>query len=133
MSSLSIGAVAGRMGLRTSAIRYYESERLLDPTARQSGRRVFDESVFDRLALIQYARGAGFKIAEIRHLLRGFPDEEGPSERWRELVERKQEEISLRMQELAKMKDMLDTLQGCACPDLDACGSAALPWVRSPD
>ena len=61
--SVSIGEIARRMGLRPSAIRFYESEQLLEPTRRRGGRRVYDESICERLALIQLARRAGFTIA----------------------------------------------------------------------
>jgi hypothetical protein len=29
------------------------------------------------------------------------------------------------MQELSRMKEILDLLEDCDCPDLDACGAAA--------
>ena len=123
--SVSIGEIARRMGLRPSAIRFYESEQLLEPTRRRGGRRVYDESICERLALIQLARRAGFTIAEIRHLFRGFPAGTSAGERWRELLQSKQEEIRDRMQELSRMKEILDLLGDCDCPDLDACGAAA--------
>ncbi len=40
--SLSIGEVARQVGLRTSAIRYYESVRLLPEAERISGRRRYE-------------------------------------------------------------------------------------------
>ncbi len=42
MGELSIGEVAGRAGLATSAIRYYEREGLLPRAGRRSGQRVYD-------------------------------------------------------------------------------------------
>ncbi len=118
------------MGLRPSAIRFYESERLLDPTRRRNGRRVYDESVCERLALIQLARRAGFTIAEIRHLFRGFPADASAGQRWQGLVERKQEEIRDKMEELRRMKGILDLLEDCDCPNLDVCGAAAAAEAR---
>lgn len=50
---LAIGEVAGRAGLRASAIRYYEEQGLLPRPRRRSGKRVYDVSVLDRLALIE--------------------------------------------------------------------------------
>ena len=129
-SFVSIGEIAQRMGLRPSAIRFYESEQLLEPARRRGGRRVYDESVCERLSLIQLARRAGFTIAEIRHLFRGFPAGATAGERWRELVESKQEEIRDRMQELSRMKEILDLLEDCDCPDLEVCGAAAADSLR---
>ena len=123
--SVGIGELARRMDLRPSAIRFYESERLLEPTPRRGGRRVYDESACERLALIQTARRAGFTIAEIRHLLHGFPADTNAGDRWRGLVKRKREEIGDKMQELTRMRGILDLLEDCDCPDLEVCGRAA--------
>ena len=123
--SLSIGEAGRRMSLRPSAIRFYESERLLDRAPRRGGRRVYDESACERLALIQLARRAGFTIAEIRHLFRGFPTGASAAERWRDLVGRKRQEIDDKMSELSKMREILDLLERCDCPDLEVCGAVA--------
>ena len=66
MKSLGIGQVAERVGIATSAIRYYEAEGLLPRAERRSGRRVYDESVIERLAIIHLAKGAGFTVADTR-------------------------------------------------------------------
>jgi len=131
-SSVSIGEIARRMGLRPSAIRFYESERLLEEIPRRSGRRVYDESVCERLALIQTARRAGFTIAEIRHLFHGFPADASAPDRWRGLVERKRAEIRDKMRELTRMTEILDLLEGCDCPDLEVCGAAAASLTSRP-
>ncbi|HYM70543.1 MAG TPA: MerR family DNA-binding transcriptional regulator, partial [bacterium] len=46
---LTIGEVAKRVGLRPSAVRYYERIGILPEPARQSGRRRYDDGVFRRL------------------------------------------------------------------------------------
>lgn len=69
---LTIGDVARRAGVRTSALRYYEDVGLVQPTRRANGRRVYDASVFESLALIRVAQDAGFTVAEVRRLLSGF-------------------------------------------------------------
>ncbi len=126
-SSLSIGEIAARMGLKPSAMRYYESEGLLEPAQRRSGRRVYyDESVCERIAVIQLGRRAGFKIAEIRHLLHGFPSDTSAGDRWRELVVGKQREVTRKIEELERMRGLLDDLARCGCPDLAVCGAAVL-------
>ncbi len=122
---LSIGEVARRMDLKPSAIRFYESERLLDPTARRSGRRVYEESVCDRLAVIRLAQRAGFSIAEIRTLFRGFPRGATAATRWQSFVAEKRCELTKKVEELRGMLELLDFLQDCSCPDLDACGAEA--------
>ena len=124
MAAWGIGQVARRAGLATSAIRYYESEGLLPLAERHNGRRCYDETVLDQLALIDLARGAGFSIAEIRHLLHGFSQPTPASVRWRTLASSKLDEVRDRIERLQAMEDVLRRLLKCPCPTLDDCGSA---------
>ncbi len=130
-SSLSIGEVARRAGLRTSAIRYYESVALLPTAERVSGRRRYHADVFPRLALIDLAQRAGFTVAEIRKLLHGFARRTPPGVRWRKLAGRKLEEVEARIEEARAMKQVLTRLLDCECPSFDDCALPATPC--SPD
>ena len=130
-SSLSIGEVARRTGLRTSAIRYYESVGLLPPAERISGRRRYDSDVFPRLALIDLAQRAGFTVAEIRKLLHGFARRTPPGVRWRELAGRKLEEIEGRIKEAQAMKRVLTRLLDCECPTFKDCALPAPPGAAT--
>ena len=87
MAKLRIGEVAERSGIAASALRYYEREGLLPRAARRGGARVYEDSIFDRLALIEVAKAAGFSVAEIKRLLSGFARKTPPGERWRTLAE----------------------------------------------
>ncbi len=124
MTDLRIGEVAERSGIAASAIRYYESEGLLRPPARRHGWRVYDESVLDRLRLIDLAKRAGFRVAEIKTLLAGFARRTPPSERWRKLTQAKRAELDARIAEAQRMKRVLDRVRRCECPTLDDCGRA---------
>ncbi len=64
---LTIGEVAERVGLRTSALRYYEDEGLLEPAARVGGHRRYEQDAVDRLVVIQFCRPPGFTLPEIRN------------------------------------------------------------------
>lgn len=59
MASLTISQVAKQVGLRTSAIRYYEQIGLVDATERMGGQRRYDTSVFYRLSIVQRTQQAG--------------------------------------------------------------------------
>src|SRR5262245_51747656 len=85
MPGMSIGEVARRMGLRPSAIRYYERLGLIPKAPRLSGRRRYDERVLERLAMVRFAQHVGFSIAEIKVLLGGV-EGRPPTERWRKLA-----------------------------------------------
>ncbi len=119
-----IGEVAAQMGLRTSAIRYYESIGLLPAPARSSGRRNYHPDVLQQIAVIQIAQQAGFRIAEIQTLVRGFKGKGRPSKRWRTLAERKLHEIDIQISEAARMQRLLKVLLRCECPTLEDCGRA---------
>jgi MerR family redox-sensitive transcriptional activator SoxR len=122
---LSIGAAATWAGVPASTLRYWEDLGLLAPARRSGGHRVYDGAALDRLGLVLLAQRAGFTLAEIRQLLRGFPPRASAGERWRALVDRKQTEVRAKIEELRRMLGVLDRLERCECPDLDACGAAA--------
>jgi DNA-binding transcriptional MerR regulator len=115
---LLIGEVAERAGLATSAIRYYEELGLLQPAARESGRRLFDESAANRLRAITAAREAGFSLEEIRRLLDS--QSEG-TETWRELVQAKIDEVGSRIVRLQTIEQTLRDSLECGCRAWDEC------------
>lgn len=63
--ALDIGEVARRSGVAPSALRYYEEKGLIAPVGRNGLRRMYDEAVLERLALIALGRAAGFSLDEI--------------------------------------------------------------------
>ena len=65
MEELTIGEVARRAGIRTSALRFYESIGLMPLPKRVSGRRRYEENTVQMLKIVQLAQDAGFTIAEI--------------------------------------------------------------------
>ena len=118
---LTIGDVARRAGVRTSALRYYEAAGVLHPMRRTHGRRMYDEGVFESLALIRLAQEAGFTIGEVRHLASGFDRATPASTRWRSLPQRKLEEINARIERAERMRELLDRLLRCRCDTLGQC------------
>lgn len=127
---MTIGEVASRAGIAPSAIRFYEREGLLPPAERVNGRREFDGSVLDRLAVIQLARRAGFTLSEIRTLMTGFAPATPPSERWRSLAAAKLEEVNALIARGEEMRALLEDGLACGCLTTDAC--AVLRQQESP-
>ena len=124
MAELGIGEVARRAGLKASALRYYEAEGLIPRAPQRSGRRVYDESILDRLRIIQLAKSAGFTMAEIKRLLSGFSRRTAPGQRWRALAETKRAELDERIAEARRMQRVLDAVTRCDCPSFDDCARA---------
>ena len=125
--SLSISEVAKQIGLRASAIRYYEQIGILPPAHRVSGQRRYDPTVLYRLAIIQRARQLGFTLTEIRQLFFGFRDSTRASERWRTLSQRKLAELDHLMEGIKAVRALLKKLMTkCQCKTLDECGKGML-------
>ena len=122
MEALTIGEVAQRAGIRTSAIRYYESVDILPAPLRINGRRRYDSRVFDRLAIIQMAQQAGFTVSEIRALFNGFAADTPAAERWQALARQKLVEVDALLLRTQAMKQLLEEkLLRCRCLTLDEC------------
>ena len=68
---LKIGEVAAGTGLPVKTIRYYDEIGLLAPTVERSdsGYRLFNEAIMNRLAFIKRAQSLGLSLSEIQELL----------------------------------------------------------------
>ncbi len=136
--TMRIGEVAKRSCLRKSAIRYYEAIGLLPEPERVSGQRVYDPTVFRRLALIDVSQRAGLTLDEIRDLLDAGT---APiSDRIQEIAARKLPEVEALIEHAEAMRAWLSTAKGCDCESIDDCGlfdlgavspaAVALPMAR---
>lgn len=121
MKQLTIGEVARRAGLQTSAIRYYESVGLLPEPERINGHRRYHEDVFQRLGVIQLARQAGFRIGELQVLFAEEADEEPASDRWQMLAAEKIAEMDALIVHAQAVKSWLVEAQACRCVEGEDC------------
>ncbi|HXA18790.1 MAG TPA: MerR family transcriptional regulator [Thermoanaerobaculia bacterium] len=120
-TELTIGEVARRAGVSPSAIRYYESVGLVEPERRSGGRRLYGELAVERLALISFAKGAGFTLDEVRQLIDGFPKETPVGARWTELATAKLVELEAESQRIEVMRGALNRIMRCRCVEVDQC------------
>ena len=119
---LTIGEVARRTGMRTSALRYYESVGLLpEPRRVYGGHRRYDASIFELLAILRLAQQADFTIAEMHQLVAGFSPETPASERWQLLVQKKLQEVEATIAHAQQTKRLLQELSQCTCRRLKDC------------
>jgi MerR family transcriptional regulator, redox-sensitive transcriptional activator SoxR len=123
MPEMRIGEVARKMGLRSSAIRYYERFGLIPKAPRVSGRRHYDERVLERLAMVRFAKHVGFSIAEIKVLLGGVEDRP-PTERWRKLAADKVAQVDAFVAQARRIRKMLSETLDFQCPRLVERGRA---------
>lgn len=122
----TISHAARAVGLRPSAIRYYEQIGILAPAPRTGGQRRYDEVAIQRLAVIQRSRQLGFTLNEIRALFFDFPDGVPASPRWSELSRRKLEELDRQMAAIKALQGLLQNQGKCACASLEECGKYLL-------
>jgi MerR family redox-sensitive transcriptional activator SoxR len=117
---MTIGQVAKESGYAASAIRYYEQAGVLPRPIRIGGRRQYDPSILERLAVLERAKACGFSLAETRQLFCGFREGAPPSERWQTLARRKIAELDELARKIAATRELLE--RPCACQNLSECG-----------
>jgi MerR family redox-sensitive transcriptional activator SoxR len=121
---MTISELGRKIGLRASAIRYYEQIGILAPTRRVSGQRRYDETVLYRLAVVRRAQDAGFTLDEIRQLFFGFSPSTPVSARWRKIAQRKMMELDARIEQIESMRTLLKKMQACCkCETVERCGA----------
>jgi MerR family transcriptional regulator, redox-sensitive transcriptional activator SoxR len=118
---MTIGEVARRAGVATSSIRYYESIGLLGAPARLHGQRRYGADVLGELAFIGVAQNAGFKLEEIKQLMRGSAGESGMGDRMRTLSDRKLGEVAELLERATAMKGWLEVASACDCETPSEC------------
>ena len=119
---LSIGIVADRTGLATSAIRFYEEQGLVRAERNSAGHRRFRRSAIRRLSFILIAQKLGYRLDEIKAQLDWLPMDAAPTDaQWEELARRFRTELDDRIAGLQVLRDKLDGCIGCGCLSLDRC------------
>lgn len=125
MPRLTISDAARQAGLRPSAIRYYERRGVLPPSDRVGGQRRFDARDLDRLALLQWARRAGFSLADIRTLFSGLEHDTPLHQRWQRLVDARLTELAKDAAQIREQqRRLLRMRKNCRCPSPEVCGQA---------
>ena len=101
---LPIDEVARRLGMRASAIRYYEERGLITPVSRHSGRRWYGPAEVRRLAVIRYWQQSGLmSLAEIADILAG-PEH---SQRWDQILAERIAALQAQIDQMAKAREHL--------------------------
>jgi MerR family copper efflux transcriptional regulator len=135
ISSLTIGAVAKRVGVAIDTIRYYERQGLLpEPARRASGYRSYGDSAVAQLRFIRRAKDLGFTLEEIRELLTLSADRLHGVKQVKQRAKQRLAEIELRIAEWQRVRDGLAQLiESCpghgkpeSCPILAALNDEAV-------
>ena len=113
---LSIGELAERSGVATTALRYYDELGLVRPATRSSGRRRYAESAVAEVGAILFFREVGFSLAEISSFLTA---RDGRSRQ--EIVARKLAELTEQQHRIEVAREALAHGQRCPAGDPMRC------------
>jgi MerR family redox-sensitive transcriptional activator SoxR len=119
---LTIGELAARSGLATSALRFYEAEGLIHATRTDAGHRRYTRSTLRRVAFVRAAREIGLSLDEIRRSLDTLPGDRPPTKAdWIRLSRRWRMHLEARIDHLERLRDDLTSCIGCGCLSLATC------------
>jgi MerR family redox-sensitive transcriptional activator SoxR len=119
---LTIGELAQRSGVATSALRFYEQKGLIHADRASSGHRRYLRSVLRRIAFIVFAQRIGLSLEEVAAELDKLPRNRVPdAEDWAELGAVWRTRIDARIAELERLKSSLTGCIACGCLSLERC------------
>ena len=119
---LTIGDVARRSGVASSALRFYEQRGLIASQRAGSGHRRYPRAVLRRIAFIVFAQRVGLTLEEIGMQLARLPPDRAPTKRdWSRLSSGWSARIDERIAELQRLKQGLTECIGCGCLSLERC------------
>ncbi len=122
---LTIGEAAARIGIATSALRFYESRGLIASRRTDGGQRRYARDVLRRVAFIRAAQSVGLTLEEIAEGLSELPGDRAPTrEEWADFGTRWQPRIEARIATLEALRDKLTSCIGCGCLSLETCALA---------
>jgi len=105
---MQIGVVAKKIGLSVDAIRFYERNGLLPRPARtQGGFRRYAETDVETLTFVRRVQGLGFKLSEIRGLLRLRGDRLQPCAPVQRRLQEKLADVQRKLTDLQKLEHEL--------------------------
>ncbi len=115
---LTIGELARRAGVATSALRYWEELGLLPAPERISGQRRYPESALVRVGIILLQRDAGFTLHEQKALA---ASRRGARERWRQLHRHKLAELDEQIATAQAAREAIEHALRCPHEDILEC------------
>ncbi len=119
---LTVGQVADRCGIATSAVRYYDDHGLISSQRTPGGQRRFEREAIRRISFILAAQRVGRSLSEIRETLDALPHDHAPSQaEWTLVSTDWRERLDEQINALADLRDRLDECIGCGCLSLERC------------
>jgi len=119
---LTIGQLAERSGVATSALRYYESRGLIVSERTAGNQRRYRQAMLRRVAFIRSAQRVGLTLDEVEEALATLPEGRTPTKAdWARLSRGWRPRIEEQIERLERLRDKLDGCIGCGCLSLRTC------------
>ncbi|MUL45415.1 redox-sensitive transcriptional activator SoxR [Mycobacterium sp. CBMA293] len=120
--TLTVGEVAIRAGIATSAVRFYEDQGLISSARTPGNQRRYPRHVLRRISIIQAARRFGITLAEVAAVFDGLPEDRMPSKAdWKRISRRWHAQLEARRHEIERLEAELTGCIGCGCLSLQTC------------
>jgi MerR family redox-sensitive transcriptional activator SoxR len=122
MTQVTIGQLAQRSGVATSAIRFYESRGLIHSVRTTGNQRRYEQSTLRRIAFVRAAQQVGLSLEEIGAALDTLPDNRTPTKSdWARLSRAWQSRLDEQIVAIERLRDRLTSCIGCGCLSLKSC------------
>lgn len=121
-SSLSVGAVAKRCGVKVSTLHFYESKGLIYSWRNSGNQRRYNKEVLRRVSVIKAAQKMGVSLAEIGEQFAALPENKAPTQSdWAKMSGRWQASLNERIAYMERLRDYLTGCIGCGCLSMKVC------------
>jgi len=122
MTLLTIGQLAERAGVATSAVRFYEAQGLLASTRTAGNQRRYEQATLRRIAFIRTAQRVGLSLEEIGDALATLPGGRVPTKAdWTRLSRGWRPRLDEQIERIQRLRDRLDSCIGCGCLSMKTC------------
>jgi MerR family redox-sensitive transcriptional activator SoxR len=122
MELLTIGELASRSGVATSALRFYETKGLIASQRSDGNQRRYPRATLRRVALIRAGQEVGLSLAELAEALSQLPYDKTPTKTdWERLSKSWRTRLDTQIAELVALRDELTDCIGCGCLSLRSC------------
>ena len=119
---LTIGETAARLGIATSALRFYEDRGLITSARTAGGQRRYARDVLRRVSFIRAAQQVGLSLREIAAGIESLPPDRAPTkDEWEAFAEAWRPRLDEQIRTLEGIRDRLASCIGCGCQTLDSC------------
>lgn len=119
---LTIGEAAERLGIKTSALRFYEDQGLITSDRTSGNQRRYARDVLRRVSFIRAAQEVGLHLREIKESLDTLPLDRAPTkDEWEAFAEAWRPRLDHQIRTLEGIRDRLAGCIGCGCQTLDSC------------